>query len=352
MTLSGLADADPHHHSHETCASLAPSCAAREPTRRIRAGFGPVTLAIETWGETLTSVALDPLRHAMTDRDVRPDLSLLMLDGKETGIGAMVLENLWHEHEDGDVAMAHPRRLTLTINEDMNARTLVDAQRQRIAVWFGDVAAAPEWLVYDQIRNALHLASRERSFGMFHAAALRYGGVGCLITGKSGSGKSTMTAAAVSRGFDTAGDDFVLIETEGTPRAYAVFDTIKLDERGLTEFPQFRPYIRNATRRAEDKAITHLYDAARDRIASGFPLRAVLHARLTGERQSRIAASTPAAAYLALTPSTTFLLRAQNREVGAKCAALVAGLSAYVFEIGTDADAAVAELSSFMLAQV
>ena len=86
-------------------------------------------------------------------------------------------------------------------------------------------------------------------------------------------------------------------------------------------------------------------------IASGFPLRAVLHARLTGERQSRIAASTPAAAYLALTPSTTFLLRAQNREVGAKCAALVAGLSAYAFEIGTDADAAVAELSSFMLAR-
>ena len=79
---------------------------------------------------------------------------------------------------------------------------------------------------------------------MFHAAALRYGGIGCLITGKSGSGKSTMTAAAVSRGFETAGDDFVLIETEGTPRAHAVFDTIKLDEHGLTEF-------RNSVRSSE-----------------------------------------------------------------------------------------------------
>jgi hypothetical protein len=234
----------------------------------------------------------------------------------------------------------------------MNVRTLVDAHRQRIAVWFGDVAAAPEWLVYDQIRNALHLASRGRGFGMFHAAALRYRGVGCLITGKSGSGKSTMTAAAVTRGFETAGDDFVLIETDGSPHAHAVFDTIKLDERGLTEFPQFRPFIRNATRPAEDKAITHLYDAAPERIASGFPLRAILHARLTGERQSRIVASTRAAAYLALTPSTMFLLRAENREVGAKCAALVASLDAYAFEIGTDSTAAVAELSAFMRAQV
>jgi hypothetical protein len=352
MTLSGLADADPHHHSHETFASHAPGCAARGPTRRISAGFGPVTLAIETWGEMLTSVALDPLRHAMTDMDVRPDLSLLMLDGKETGIEAMVLERLWQQQGGDYGPIVPPRRLTLTINEDMNVRTLVDAHRQRIAVWFGDVAAAPEWLIYDQIRNALHLASRERSFGMFHAAALRYRGVGCLITGKSGSGKSTMTAAAVTRGFETAGDDFVLIETDGTPRAHAIFDTIKLDERGLTEFPQFRPFICNATRPAEDKAITHLYDAAPDRIASGFPLRAILHARLTGERQSRIVASTRAAAYLALTPSTMFLLRAENREVGAKCAALVDSLDAYAFEIGTDSTAAVAELSAFIRAQV
>ena len=95
----------------------------------------------------------------------------------------------------------------------------------------------------------------------------------------------------------------------------------------------------------------HLYDAARDRIASGFPLRAILHARLTGKRQSRIVASTLGAAYLALTPSTMFLLRALNRDVGAKCAALVAGLRTYAFEIGTDADVAVAELSGFMRAQ-
>ncbi len=46
-----------------------------------------------------------------------------------------------------------------------------------------------------------------------------------------------------------------------------------------------------------------------------------------------------------------FLLRAENREVGARCAALVDNLSAYAFEIGTDAAAAVAELSAFMRAQ-
>ena len=105
-------------------------------------------------------------------------------------------------------------------------------------------AAAPEWLVYDQIRNALHLASRERSFGMFHAAAFATRGLGCLITGKSGSGKSTLTAAAV-RGASRWPATILSYRDDGPPRVHAVFDTIKLDERGLTEFPRYRPYIRN-----------------------------------------------------------------------------------------------------------
>jgi hypothetical protein len=327
---------------------LSDSVGLAVPTRRVCAAFGPVMLRIETWGELLSSVALDPLRHSMTVSTAPADLSLYMLDGKETGIEPAVLKGLWRGDGDRD---DDGRRLVITVNDEQQTRTLVDIERRLIAVWFGDASAAPEWLVYDQIRNALHVISRERGFGLFHAAALRYAGVGCLLTGKSGSGKSTMTAAAVTHGFETAGDDFVLVETGPRPRVHAIFDTIKLGEKGLAEFPQVHPFIRNPSRRAEDKAILHVYDIARERIVTGFPLHAVLHARLTGEAQSRIVASTTAAAYLALTPSTMFLLRAQSREVGEKCAALLATLPPFAFEIGTDLHAALAELTSFLRRQ-
>jgi hypothetical protein len=315
------------------------------PTRRVSAAFGPVTLRIETWGEILSSVALDPLRHAMTVPAAPADLSLFMLDGKETGIEPAMLSGLWRDDGDRDDG---GHRLVLTVNNEQQTRKLVDLDRRRVAVWFGDASAAPEWLIYDQIRNALHLTSRDRGFGLFHAAALRYAGAGCLLTGKSGSGKSTMTAAAVTHGFETAGDDFVLVETGHPPCVHAIFDTIKLGEKGLAEFPHVHPFIRNTSRRAEDKAILHVYDIARERIVTGFPLHAVLHARLTGEPQSRIVASTTAAAYLALTPSTMFLLREQSREVGDKCAALLAALPPFAFEIGIDLDAALAELTAFL----
>lgn len=338
--------ADALNRSPEIIARHALGSAGQKPTRRVTACFGPITVRIDAWGEVLSSVALDPLRHATLDPSVPVDLSLLMLDGKETGVQAEALTGVWCDQNSRHGGGSG--RLTLTVNDELQTRCLVDAARQRVAVWFGDASAAPEWLIYDQIRNALHLASRDRNFGLFHAAALRYAGAGCLITGKSGSGKSTLTAAAVAHGFEMAGDDFVLIETLRRPRVHAVFDTIKLDERGLAKFPHYRPFIRNPGRCAEDKAIVHLFDVAPDQIATGFSLDAIVHARLTGEGQSRIVASTVSAAYRALAPSTMFLLRTQGREVGTKCVELAGRLPAYAFEIGNDLDAAVAALAAFM----
>jgi hypothetical protein len=272
-----------------------------------------------------------------------------MVDGKETGIDSPALDRFAALHSGREHrADKSPRRSMLMVNEEWNTRCLIDENRRHALVWFGDAARIPEWVVYDQIRNVLHWLSYESNFGLFHAAALRFEGVGCLIAGKSGSGKSTITAAAIAHGFETAGDDFVLVESSSVPVVHAIFDTIKLDERSLARFPQFRPFIRNQTRRANDKAIVHLFDAGRERIASGFPLHVILRAQLTGKRGSRIVRSQPADAFRALAPSSLLLLRAQGKQVSANCATLVGRLGTYVFEIGTDVDDAVAELAGFM----
>ena len=300
----------------------------------------------------LSSIALDPLRHAATSATTPADFKLVMIDGKDTGIdgpeldGFALLNNALEHRIKID-----SRRSALTVNQEWNTRCLIDADKRRAIVWFGDADTIPEWVIYNEIRNALHWLSYERNFGLFHAAALRLGAVGCLITGKSGSGKSTITAAAIAHGFDTAGDDFVLIETTTAPRVHAVFDTVKLDDKSLARFSQFQPFVRNPRR--GDKAIVHLFDSSRDRIASGFPLHVILHAHLTGEQQSRIVRSPPSDAFRALAPSSMFLLRAQGnaqgKQVAANCAMLVGRLGTYAFEIGTDIEAAVAELTGFML---
>lgn len=330
-------------------ASAVLAYARQNATGKTNAAFGPATLRIEICGTVLSSIALDPLRHAATSSTAPVDFLVVMIDGKDTGIDGPALDDfaLFHNgrKQRGDTGS---RRSTLTVSEEWNTRCLIDADKRHAIVWFADATTTPEYAIYDQIRNALHWLSYERDFGLFHAAALRLGAVGCLITGKGGSGKSTLTAAAIAHGFDTAGDDFVLIETTTVPRAHAVFDTVKLDDKSLARFPQFEPFIRNPRREADDKAIIHLFDSSRDRIASGFPLHVILHARLTGEQQSRIVRSAPSDAFRALAPSSLFLLRAQGKQVAANCAKLVTRLGTYTFEVGTDIEAAVAELTGFM----
>jgi hypothetical protein len=333
----------------DTFASRVLAYARQNATGKTNAAFGPATLRIETCGMVLSSIALDPLRHAAASPIAPVDFQLVMIDGKETGIDGPALDGLVPVHNGRKHRIKiDSRRSALTVNEEWNTHCLIDADKRHAIVWLADAAKIPEWVICDQIRDALHWLSYERNFGLFHAAALRLGAVGCLIAGKGGSGKSTTTAAAIAHGFDTAGDDIVLVETTTVPRVHAVFDTVKLDDKSLARFSQLGPFVRNPRRGADDKAIVHLFDSSRDRIVSGFPLHVILHAHLTGVQQSRIVKSTPSDAFRALAPSSLMLLRAQGRQVAANCAMLVGRLGTYAFQIGTDIDGAVAELVGFM----
>jgi hypothetical protein len=330
-------------------ASRALTYAAQHATGRTFTAFGPATLKIEICGTVLGNIALDLLRYASIDSMETVDLHLVMIDGKDTGIDGPAFDDLALLRNGRKQREAiSVQRSTLTMDDQWNTCRFLDADKRQAIVWIADAAAIPTWIIYHEILKILHWLSYERNFGLFHAAALRLGDVGCLITGKGGSGKSTITAAAIGRGFDTAGDDCVLVETTNTPRVHAIYDTIKLDDKSLARFPQLRPFICNPGRYAEDKEIVHLIDTGYNCFASGFPLHVIMHARLTGEQQSRIVESASPDAFRALALTSLMLLRAQGKQVSVNCAKLVGRLGTYAFEIGTDIDAAVAELTEFM----
>ena len=332
----------------ESFASQAFAQATNKNSGQAFTRFGPAVLRIETCGAALTRLALDPLRHAMEEFAERVDLRLVMIDAKESGFDATILDDLALANQTSRSDRRDALGSAPLVDPNWNTRCFIGTRQRHAVVWFTDAAAAPEWVIYDQIRNALHWTSFGGAFGLFHAAALRFEDVGCLIAGKSGSGKSTITAAAISYGFQSAGDDFVLVDLASVPRAHAIFDTIKLRENSLARFPNYQPFVRNPERRPEEKGTFHLLDAAPENLVSGFALHVILHARLVGEPQSRIVKSSAAAAFLALAPSSLLLLRTQRKRVSAKCAELVSRLPAYEFQIGTDVNAAAAELASFM----
>ena len=68
--------------------------ARQNATGKTNAAFGPATLRIEVCGAVLSSIALDPLRHAATSSTTPADFQLVMIDGKDTGIDGPALDGL------------------------------------------------------------------------------------------------------------------------------------------------------------------------------------------------------------------------------------------------------------------
>ncbi len=58
----------------------------------------------------------------------------------------------------------------------------------------------------------LQVALGERRFLLLHAATVERGGKAIILTGESGSGKSTMSAVLMAQGWRLLGDEFALIE--------------------------------------------------------------------------------------------------------------------------------------------
>jgi HprK-related kinase A len=69
-------------------------------------------------------------------------------------------------------------------------------------------------LLASEMAMNLQIAIGERHFLLLHAATVERGGKAIILTGESGSGKSTMAAVLMSRGWRLLGDEFALLEPE------------------------------------------------------------------------------------------------------------------------------------------
>ncbi|WP_271565290.1 hypothetical protein [Bradyrhizobium sp. CCBAU 11386] len=72
----------------------------------------------------------------------------------------------------------------------------------------------------------------DRSALALHAGSLAKGGMGLLLCGQPGAGKSTLALQLVDAGFQYAGDDVALIGTDGTIRGIPFALTLK-EGRGI-----------------------------------------------------------------------------------------------------------------------
>jgi HprK-related kinase A len=96
----------------------------------------------------------------------------------------------------------------------------------------------------------LQIALGERHYLLLHAATVERDGKALILTGESGSGKSTMSAVLMSQGWRLLGDEFALIDPE-TGLAHPFPRPISLKNSGvaaledLIELSRFGPMLKD-----------------------------------------------------------------------------------------------------------
>ena len=313
--------------------------------------FGPLRIELRTFKAAPLDELLPSISHGHMDHPGGDPVIIYALDAKATGMAPPPA--IWPQLEtvNGQLPGAYwssKEGIAAASDADRGIWSLYDMASSTMLCWYRDAADLPEWERTAPFRIALHWAALSVGAQMVHCAAIGKNGRGVLMTGPGGSGKSTTTAAAIDRGLETSGEDFVLIEGQAPPLAHAVFDTLKLTGMALDAFTDLAREVVNPGRPEGEKACVHLGQTAAENFVSCIAIKGLASLSLGHGDRTTWRQASPVVVLQALAPSTMFLLRTAMDESFANLSRLVRGLPCYQFDLGRDLREVAAALERFI----
>ncbi len=202
-----------------------------------------------------------------------------------------------------------------------------------------DDAPLPFWELSSPFRHILHPWFSTRGVQYTHAGAVGNLRGGVLLAGKGGSGKSTTSLLCASAGMLYAADDYSLTRA-GDGTVFSLYGTAKLKgPEDLERLPEMagRSFNEDSFEHGGvGKGTFNLSDLWPQRMASSFPLRAILLPTVTDGPESRLEDCSPADALLSLAPSTLAQLPFSGVEDSLRLAELADKVPCYRLYLGSE----------------
>ncbi|HEY6632232.1 MAG TPA: serine kinase [Rhizobiaceae bacterium] len=208
--------------------------------------------------------------------------------------------------------------------------------------------AIPPWEHGSPLRLFVHWCQAAAGRRLTHAAALGVNGIGALIVGASGSGKSGTTLAGLMNGLDSVGDDYVVVEHDPCVVAHAVFKVFKQDPDGLRRVGLNEADLPGAKTNWSGKIEFDAASLAPDAFTNRMEIRALLLPRITRAKRTSIEPVTSHDAALALAPSAVLQLPGDATEGFRFFASLAKRLPAFRVNLSQDAAEIADSIRSFL----
>jgi hypothetical protein len=276
------------------------------------------------------------LRTSAGDASTGRGLTVHLWDSASTGAEPPLLPAVPPGEAPGALYHFHEPPLRVAYQPGLEALSVFDADVSVAWYWVGSAGNLPSWEVACPLRQILFWWLGARSYLQVHGAAVGTTDAGALVVGPAGAGKSTTALACVGSELLYAGDDYVAVTLEPSPRIASLYNSAKLDPSHLHErFSHLLPLVANGDRVADEKAVLYVHEHFPRQSTPGVPLTAVVIPSLARtDGTPTLVPASRVAALIALGPSTMFQLHTGGTEELAALRALVARLPCYSLELG------------------
>ncbi len=285
--------------------------------------------------------------HLAAPLDRGPQLTITLFDGESVPAPPpfhlkaylSALANSWGDFLDvrGTLTGLHGHPLMAVYHPGSGVLSLLHTELAKGFYFRRTAGQIPYYELASPLRTMLHGWFRTQGMQFIHGAAVGTPAGGVLLVGKGGAGKSTSALACVGSGLQYAGDDYCLVNRTPTPWVHSLYNTCKLvGDSDLQRFLGLAPRVWNKVRGNDDKPTIFLQEHWPEQVSRGFPLRAILVLRISGERDTRLLPARSMDALTAIAPSTLAQLPASGAEDLHFLKSLVGSLPVRTLEVGTD----------------
>ncbi|MEP7356401.1 MAG: serine kinase, partial [Anaerolineales bacterium] len=333
-----VAPAAPHPAAFFEAAHRAfQSATAHSRSRQEHFVIGGQSLRFHFAGDAWLPQFTAALAHRAAPPTARPHLTICVWDSASTG--ARMPAPPWSSADyspRGEIAPYCHERYRAGYQLDAGLLSLLDVRRGLALLWTADAARLPRYELTFPARSILYWWAQVQALQMVHAGAVGHAGGGVLLVGKGGSGKSTTALACLQAGLDYAGDDYVLVDDQPTPRAHSLYCSGKLHAGHIGRLPVFLPLIHNHSHLTSEKALLYLNDAYAPQLVADLPLSAIVLPRVTGAARTSYRRVSTVQSLAALAPSTMRQLPGAGPADYAHFSRLARCLPAYTLDLGQD----------------
>jgi hypothetical protein len=276
--------------------------------------IGGQIFKILSYGKFSTEKYLRALAHLEIPDSGKEDVRIYLIESKSTGMTPPQEWLNWSNIDaySGDLLNFGNNRAIFNSTEP--SFIFADYHSHEVYYWINDFNSLPPNETAAPLRLVFHIWFEPTPLFLCHAAGLGFSQKGILLTGKSGSGKSTSTLSCLNTKIKYAGDDFILVDPEKN-LVYSLYSVAKLNIEQFENFLHLKPHISNTEQIPREKGHVYIHESFTDSMINQFSIQAILLPTITGQQDTYIKECSKIEAVKALVPSSVWILRANTKAV-------------------------------------